>query len=207
MLLLESLCLILLLQTVAFLASLWFGYQRTIALTRAPIIALTAFYAATPLLEIMWNYTPLALLASPPIVITILLLLLATNPKAIPQETVNIEHRPLRIYLQHFLLPGLVMMALLCALFPTILKSQFPKLVFIGGGVLVWSIGFLFTFFKKRSFKLPLIQKSLSLKKVGQALLWIGIFIVTLPTPYWYLTIITPITAMMVIYVQRKTNA
>ena len=104
------------------------------------------------------------------------------------------------------------MVLMLSALMTTIIYPQIYHDYFMLGGALVWAIGLTLEVvadaqlakFVKNKKSGEIMQRGLwrysrHPNYFGEVLLWWGIWLITLPTPYWWLTLITPVTITFLI--------
>ncbi len=216
-LVLEVLCLTFILQTLAFGVSYYLQKNAVADAFWGLNIAIIAAYCVVSIYPIMFNAKIIALLT---IVwgLRLTVILGKRHLKKGPEErryasmSQNWKYYYLRSYLQVFLLQGLLMIVLSSALITSIIYPTIvPQWVFYLG-VSIWVFGFLFEVIgdwqlsKFRKHKEPgqilthgLWKYTRHPNYFGEVVLWWGIWILTLPSSYWYLSLITPLTITVLI--------
>ena len=224
---LEVLCFILAIQSAGFVASVFLGRNSIADVLWGFAIASGALLVTLPLGIQLYKAAPYLLLFTPSVVAGGLIALWgyrltwhigrrflkkkAEDPRYAAMSQ-NWKYYYLRSYLQVFMLQGLLMLAMLAA----VITATYQPQVF-NSYLLPIGVGIFFTGLIIEAVADQQLSKFVSTKKPGQimqsglwkysrhpnyfgeVLLWWGIFTVLLPTPYWYLAIISPLTITFLI--------
>ncbi len=225
--LLEAFCLIFLIQTVAFALSVWTDKNSIADIFWGGTIAVVAAWTIAPLFIFIASRSPSLILLIPSLVVGILTVIwgvrLSTHiglrflkkKKEDPRYakmSANWNQYYLRSYLQVFLLQGALMLAMLTPVISTTIKAPTNNFYFLGAGALLWLFGFLFEiiadmqlskFVKTKQpgqiMQTGLWRYSRHPNYFGEVVLWWGIWIITLPFEWWYISLIAPVTITFLI--------
>lgn len=226
-LLLEAACLVLILQTIAFGLSIWTGKNSVADVFWGGTIAIVAAWTIFPLFWLVLNTKPQLIPLIPSLVAGLLTIIWGLRLSAhiglrflktkdedsrYAQMSQHWSRYYLRSYLQVFLLQGLLMMAMLSPVLSAALKAPTNNFYFLGAGAFVWFIGMAFEivadaqlakFVKTKQpgqiMQTGLWRYSRHPNYFGEVVLWWGIWLVTLPSDWWYLSLIAPVTITFLI--------
>lgn len=226
-LLLEAFCLVLLMQTIAFALSVWTGKNSIADVFWGGTIAVVAAWISWPLFSLVASNNPQLVLVIPSLLAGLLTIVwglrLSTHigirfiqkkgeDPRYAKMSQNWSRYYLRSYLQIFLFQGLLMMAMLSPVLSSTLKAPDNNFYFLGAGALIWLIGFTFEivadaqlakFVKTKQpgqiMQTGLWRYSRHPNYFGEVVLWWGIWLVTLPSAWWYISLIAPVTITFLI--------
>jgi len=224
---LEIVCLVLIVQTIAYGLSVWLGRNSVADVFWGGTIAIASLWTIFPLLWFALQQNPALIPVIPSLVAGILTFLwgfrlfihigtrFLKKKKEDPRYAKMSEGWQfyyLRSYLQVFLLQGLLMLAMLAPVLSSTYSRPDNNFYFLGAGILIWAFGLIFEIIADTQ-----LSEFVKTKKPGQIMtkglwrysrhpnyfgevtLWWGIWLVTLPSELWYISLIAPLTITFLI--------
>ena len=224
---LEAACMVFLIQCIAFGLSIWTDKNSIADVFWGGTIALTAAWTIGPLLIMALEYNPSNTPYISSLVVGFATILWGTRlclhigkrfvnkkeeDKRYAKMAANWQRFYFRSFWQVFMLQGLLMLAMLTPVLSATYIAPETNFYFWGLGIVVFMLGFIFEviadlqlsrFVKSKKpgeiMRSGLWKYSRHPNYFGEVVLWWGIWLITLPSELWYISLIAPLTITFLI--------